>query len=98
MFWDSVVVYYSGGLVCSASGPHHGELAHCQRWSRTLTQDIRLFRRSHKAEPHYRYIVPLIVPVVAWFAIANWASWQFYLNAFRQERVGGNQVVVDVKR
>ncbi|OCF35377.1 hypothetical protein I316_02927 [Kwoniella heveanensis BCC8398] len=27
---------------------------------------------------HYRYIVPLLVPVTAWFAIANWVGWEYF--------------------
>jgi hypothetical protein len=27
---------------------------------------------------HYVYLVPLLVPVTAWFAIANWVGWEYF--------------------
>lgn len=27
---------------------------------------------------HYKYLVPLLVPTTAWFAIANWVGWQYF--------------------
>ncbi|WVF72324.1 hypothetical protein IAT40_007137 [Kwoniella sp. CBS 6097] len=29
-------------------------------------------------DTHYRYIVPLLVPVTAWFGIANWVGWEYF--------------------
>ena len=29
-------------------------------------------------DQHYRYLVPLLVPVTAWFAIANWVGWEYF--------------------
>ncbi|TXT13763.1 hypothetical protein VHUM_01130 [Vanrija humicola] len=33
------------------------------------------------ADTHYKYLVPLLVPVTAWFAIANWVGWQYFRHA-----------------
>lgn len=27
---------------------------------------------------HYLYMIPLLVPVTAWFAIANWVGWEYF--------------------
>lgn len=27
---------------------------------------------------HYVFLVPLLVPVTAWFAIANWVGWEYF--------------------
>ncbi|WOO81072.1 uncharacterized protein LOC62_03G004600 [Vanrija pseudolonga] len=32
-------------------------------------------------DTHYKYLVPLLVPVTAWFAIANWVGWQYFRHA-----------------
>lgn len=29
-------------------------------------------------DSHYKYLVPLLIPVTAWFAIANWVGWQYF--------------------
>nr|XP_031858368.1 uncharacterized protein CI109_006244 [Kwoniella shandongensis]KAA5525440.1 hypothetical protein CI109_006244 [Kwoniella shandongensis] len=29
-------------------------------------------------DTHYKYLVPLLVPVTAWFAIANWVGWEYF--------------------
>ncbi|KAK8869928.1 hypothetical protein IAR55_000496 [Kwoniella newhampshirensis] len=29
-------------------------------------------------DTHYKYLFPLLVPVTAWFAIANWVGWEFF--------------------
>ncbi|WVQ78225.1 hypothetical protein IAT38_000308 [Cryptococcus sp. DSM 104549] len=36
-------------------------------WIRPLCED-----------EHYKYLVPLLVPVTAWFAIANWVGWEYF--------------------
>ncbi|KAL1411236.1 hypothetical protein Q8F55_002187 [Vanrija albida] len=33
------------------------------------------------ADTHYKFLVPLLVPVTAWFAIANWVGWQYFRHA-----------------
>ena len=42
---------------------------------------------NFKPPHHYRYVLPILVPVTAWFAIANWIGWQFYLNAEVDEKL-----------
>ncbi|GFZ46271.1 hypothetical protein JCM24511_04518 [Saitozyma sp. JCM 24511] len=27
---------------------------------------------------HYKYLVPLLLPVTAWFVIANWVGWEYF--------------------
>ncbi|BEJ16094.1 hypothetical protein CspHIS471_0506990 [Cutaneotrichosporon sp. HIS471] len=29
-------------------------------------------------DSHYKYLVPLLIPVTAWFAIANWVGWTYF--------------------
>ncbi|WVN85218.1 uncharacterized protein L203_100363 [Cryptococcus depauperatus CBS 7841] len=29
-------------------------------------------------DEHYKYLLPLLVPVTVWFAIANWVGWEFF--------------------
>lgn len=31
-------------------------------------------------DDHYKYLIPLLVPVTAWFAIANWVGWEYFRN------------------
>lgn len=37
---------------------------------------------------YYRYLVPFLVPVTAWFVIAHWIGWQFYANSQEDLKVG----------
>ncbi|CAK9780922.1 hypothetical protein CC85DRAFT_284681 [Cutaneotrichosporon oleaginosum] len=30
------------------------------------------------ADTHYKYLVPILIPVTAWFAIANWVGWTYF--------------------
>lgn len=36
-------------------------------WLRPLCED-----------EHYKYLVPLLIPVTTWFAIANWVGWEYF--------------------
>ncbi|WVQ98606.1 hypothetical protein IAU59_005736 [Kwoniella sp. CBS 9459] len=29
-------------------------------------------------DTHYRYAFPLLIPVTAWFGIANWVGWEYF--------------------
>lgn len=29
-------------------------------------------------DEHYKYLVPLLIPVTTWFAIANWVGWEYF--------------------
>ncbi|WRT67004.1 uncharacterized protein IL334_003970 [Kwoniella shivajii] len=29
-------------------------------------------------DEHYKYIIPLLIPVIAWFSIANWVGWEYF--------------------
>ncbi|WVQ70216.1 uncharacterized protein L199_008442 [Kwoniella botswanensis] len=29
-------------------------------------------------DDHYKYLIPLLVPVISWFAIANWVGWEYF--------------------
>ncbi|WWC69557.1 uncharacterized protein I206_103499 [Kwoniella pini CBS 10737] len=29
-------------------------------------------------DEHYKYLIPLLIPVTAWFAIANWIGWEYF--------------------
>jgi hypothetical protein len=29
-------------------------------------------------DEHYKYLVPLFIPVAAWFVIANWVGWEYF--------------------
>ncbi|RXK38370.1 hypothetical protein M231_04412 [Tremella mesenterica] len=32
-------------------------------------------------EERYRYLIPILIPVTAWFGIANWVGWEYFRNA-----------------
>lgn len=32
-------------------------------------------------ESWFKYLIPLLVPVTAWFGIANWVGWEYFRNA-----------------
>lgn len=32
-------------------------------------------------DTHYKYFVPLFIPLTAYFVIANWVGWQYYRNS-----------------
>ena len=34
--------------------------------------------RSICADEHYKYLVPLLIPITAWFVIANWVGWEYF--------------------
>ncbi|GMK55392.1 hypothetical protein CspeluHIS016_0204480 [Cutaneotrichosporon spelunceum] len=40
---------------------------------------------SFCADAYYKYLVPLLIPVTAWFAIANWVGWTYFRFAAAQE-------------
>ncbi|WWC61251.1 uncharacterized protein I303_103832 [Kwoniella dejecticola CBS 10117] len=31
-----------------------------------------------RQDDHYKYLLPLLVPVTAWFGIANWVGWEYF--------------------
>lgn len=33
---------------------------------------------SYCADKHYKYLVPLLIPVTVWFSIANWVGWTYF--------------------
>jgi len=30
------------------------------------------------SDEHYKYLLPLLIPVTAWFVIANWVGWEYF--------------------
>lgn len=42
-----------------------------------LTHQITWIRPVCEDE-HYKYLVPLLVPITSWFVIANWVGWEYF--------------------
>jgi hypothetical protein len=30
------------------------------------------------SESHYKYLMPLLIPLTSWFIIANWVGWEYF--------------------
>lgn len=71
------------GFLCLALGSSALALSLVLCPAGSMSSDYRLANLANLAcnESWFKYLVPLLIPVTAWFGIANWVGWEYFRNA-----------------